>query len=158
MISKKEVIIRQAKKEILDPVWKSIMENKEYSLEERNIYLLMTEKFLNRLSLMNWYIILKFFKDKEGFSQINIAIRHLLQIYMEKSRGITTRNFWRVVNRNITIPAVSTDPGQLRHKYLPQRSLRRDREGGNRAVLPRTHQNNAMGSGSPGNDFLCTRQ
>ena len=86
MISKKESVIRQAKKEILDPVWKSIMENKEYSLEERNIYLLMTEKFLNRLSLMNWYIILKFFKDKEGFSQINIAIRHLLQIYMEKSR------------------------------------------------------------------------
>ncbi|MBQ0051004.1 MAG: hypothetical protein KBT11_02945 [Treponema sp.] len=86
MISKKEQSIRQAKKMILDPVWKSIMENKEYSLEERNIYLLMTEKFLNRLSLMNWYIILKFFKDQEGFSQINIAIRHLLQTYMEKSR------------------------------------------------------------------------
>ena len=64
----------------------------------------------------------------------------------------------RYTSCNITIPAVSTDPGQLRHKYLPQRSLRRDREGGNRAVLPRTHQNNAMGSGSPGNDFLCTRQ
>ncbi len=86
VISNKEIVVRQAKKVILDPVWKSIMENKEYSLEERNIYLLMTEKFLNRLSLMNWYIIIKFFKDKEGFSQINIAIRHLLQIYMEKSR------------------------------------------------------------------------
>ena len=68
---------------------------------------------------------------------------------------LTTLQKLRVV---IPIPAVSTDPGQLRHKYLPQRSLRRDREGGNRAVLPRTHQNNAMGSGSPGNDFLCTRQ
>lgn len=85
-ISKKEASVRQAKKEILDPVWKSIMENKEYSLEERNIYLLMTEKFLNRLSLMNWYIIMKFYSNKESFSQINIAIRHLLQIYMEKSR------------------------------------------------------------------------
>lgn len=86
IISKKEAVIRAAKKMILDPVWKSIMENKEYSLEERNIYLLMTEKFLNRLSLMNWYIIIKFFKDQEAFPQINIAIRHLLQTYMEKSR------------------------------------------------------------------------
>lgn len=86
MIAKKEGVIRQAKKEILDSIWKSIVENKEYSPEERNIYLLMTEKFLNRLSLLNWYIILKFFKDKESFAQISIAVRHLLQIYMEKSR------------------------------------------------------------------------
>ena len=77
--------VQLAKKEILDPVWKSLMENKDYSLEEKNIYLLMTEKFLNRLSLMNWYIITKFYRT-EGFSQINIAIRHLLQVYMEKSR------------------------------------------------------------------------
>ena len=64
---------------------KSVMENKDYSLEEKNIYLLMTEKFLNRLSLMNWHIITKFY-NTDGFSQINLAIRHLLQVYMEKSR------------------------------------------------------------------------
>ncbi|MDY2843021.1 MAG: hypothetical protein SOT81_03435 [Treponema sp.] len=86
IIAKKEATIRAAKKMILDPVWKSIMENKDYSLEERNIYLLMTEKFLNRMTLLNWYIILKFFKDQDAFAQINIAIRHLLQTYMEKSR------------------------------------------------------------------------
>lgn len=77
--------LKLAKKEILDPIWKSILENKEYSPEERNINLLMTEKFIDRLSLMNWYIINKFY-DTDGFPQINLAIRHLLQQYMEKSR------------------------------------------------------------------------
>lgn len=85
ILASQKTTVQLAKKEILEPVWKSIMENKEYSLEEKNIYLLMTEKFLNRLSLMNWYIITKFYKT-EGFSQINIAVRHLLQVYMEKSR------------------------------------------------------------------------
>ncbi|MDD5789163.1 MAG: hypothetical protein PUE30_01345 [Spirochaetia bacterium] len=85
ILASQKATVQLAKKEILDPVWKSLMENKEYSLEEKNIYLLMTEKFLNRLSLMNWYIITKFYRT-EGFSQINIAIRHLLQVYMEKSR------------------------------------------------------------------------
>lgn len=85
LLASQKTTVQLAKKEILDPVWKSLMENKEYSLEEKNIYLLMTEKFLNRLSLMNWYIITKFYRT-EGFSQINIAIRHLLQVYMEKSR------------------------------------------------------------------------
>lgn len=85
ILASQKSTVQLAKKEILEPVWKSIMENKEYSLEEKNIYLLMTEKFLNRLSLMNWYIITKFYKT-DGFSQINIAVRHLLQVYMEKSR------------------------------------------------------------------------
>ena len=85
ILASQKATVQLAKKEILDPVWKSLMENKDYSLEEKNIYLLITEKFLNRLSLMNWYIITKFYRT-EGFSQINIAIRHLLQVYMEKSR------------------------------------------------------------------------
>ena len=84
-LSQRQPIVNLAKKEILDPIWKSVMENKDYSLEEKNIYLLMTEKFLNRLSLMNWYILTKFYKT-DGFSRINLAIRHLLQVYMEKSR------------------------------------------------------------------------
>lgn len=86
ILSKQEVTIKAAKKMILDPVWKFIMENKEYTFEEKNIYLLMSEKFLNRMMLMNWYIIVKFFKDQEAFAQINVAVRHILQTYMEKSR------------------------------------------------------------------------
>ncbi|HBG65954.1 MAG TPA: hypothetical protein DDW78_05730, partial [Treponema sp.] len=61
-LAAKDNIIQQSRQTILEPVWKSIMANKDYSPEEKNVYLLMTEKFLNRLSLMNWFIITKFFK------------------------------------------------------------------------------------------------
>jgi hypothetical protein len=84
-LSNKEAIIQQARGDVLDPVWKSIMGDKNSSPEEKNIYLLMTEKFMNRLSLMNWYIILKFYKT-EGFVQITSVIRKLLAEYMEKSK------------------------------------------------------------------------
>ena len=84
-LANKDAAIQAARKEILDPIWKSIMENNEFSPEEKNIYLLMTEKFLNRLSLMNWYIITKFYKA-EGFAQMTVAIRHLLAEYMDKSK------------------------------------------------------------------------
>ena len=84
-LAKKDSVIQLARKDILDPIWKSIMENKEFTPEEKNIYLLMTEKFLNRLSLMNWYIITKFY-GAAGFSEITIAIRHLLAEDMDKSK------------------------------------------------------------------------
>ena len=45
----------------------------------------MTEKFLNRLNLMNWYIITKFYKT-EGFSQIMSILRQSLAQYMDKSK------------------------------------------------------------------------
>ena len=45
----------------------------------------MTEKYLNRLSLMNWYIITKFYKT-DGFGEILSAIRAKLAEYMDKSK------------------------------------------------------------------------
>ena len=84
-LSLKENVIQQSRQAILDPVWKGIMENKDYSPEEKNVYLLMTEKFLNRLSLMNWYIITKFYKQ-EGFAQIMSILRQALAEYMDKSK------------------------------------------------------------------------
>lgn len=81
----KDQIIGQVRKDILDPVWTSIRENKEYSIEEKNIYMLMTEKFMNRMSLMNWYIITLFHKS-ENFNEMINTIRNLLGQYMEKSR------------------------------------------------------------------------
>ncbi|MCR5123827.1 MAG: hypothetical protein K6B43_01355 [Treponema sp.] len=85
ILAKNTARVTLAKKAILDPVWKAIVANKNFSPEERNIYLLMSEKFLNRLSLMNWYVIILFFQQ-EGSEKINVVIRHLLQEYMEKSR------------------------------------------------------------------------
>ncbi|MBO7637542.1 MAG: hypothetical protein J6S91_01055 [Treponema sp.] len=84
-LAMKENIIQAARQSILEPVWKSIMSNKDYTPEEKNIYLLMTEKFLNRLSLMNWYIITKFYKA-DGFIQIMSVIRQSLASYMDKSK------------------------------------------------------------------------
>lgn len=84
LISKDEVIA-QTRSEILEPVWESIRNNKDYSIEEKNIYMLMTEKFMNRMSLQNWYVITLFHK-KEGFQDMIVAIRNILAQYMEKSR------------------------------------------------------------------------
>ncbi|MBQ5491792.1 MAG: hypothetical protein IIT68_07035 [Treponema sp.] len=84
-LSTKNQTIQNARQTILDPVWKGIMANRDYTPEERNIFLLMTEKYLNRLSLMNWYIITKFYKT-DGFGEILSAIRAKLAEYMDKSK------------------------------------------------------------------------
>ena len=84
-LSSKQTVIQTTRKTILDPIWNSIMSNKDYSAEEKNVYLLMSEKFLNRLGLMNWYIITTFHKN-EGANEMFISIRNLLNSYMEKSK------------------------------------------------------------------------
>lgn len=84
-LANKEDVIQKARKSILDPVWQSIMSNAELSPEEKNIYLLMSEKFLNRLCMMNWYILTKFYRS-EGFAQMGDVIRKLLDEYMERSK------------------------------------------------------------------------
>lgn len=85
ILQNKENIIQQTRRSILDPIWKSIMANNDYSAEEKNIYLLMSEKFMNRLGLMNWYIITLFYKS-DGANEMFIALRNLLSSYMEKSK------------------------------------------------------------------------
>ena len=85
ILQNKENIIQQTRRSILDPIWKSIMTNPDYSDEEKNIYLLMSEKFMNRLGLMHWYIITLFHKS-DGANEMFIAIRNLLSSYMEKSK------------------------------------------------------------------------
>ena len=85
ILSFKDNAIQQSRQAILEPVWKSIMSNTDYTPEEKNVYLLMTEKFLNRLSLFNWYVIVKFFK-KDGFSEMLAIIRQIISQYMEKSK------------------------------------------------------------------------
>lgn len=80
-----EKLINEARSEILKPIYDSILNDTNLTPEEKNVYLLMTEKFLNRLSLFNWYIIIKFFQ-KDGFSEILSSIRQMVQQYMEKSK------------------------------------------------------------------------
>lgn len=85
ILSTKNGLIEQTRKAILAPIWKAIISNKDYSPEEKNVYLLTSEKFMNRLGLMNWYIITKFSKD-ENYSELLSSIRSLLTRYMDKSK------------------------------------------------------------------------
>lgn len=84
-LSSKNAVIDQIRKTILTPIWKNVMTNKEYSPEEKNIFLLMSEKFINRLSLLNWHIFVLFYKD-ENFGEILSQTRKILSRYMDKSR------------------------------------------------------------------------
>ena len=85
ILSTKNGLIEQTRNAILAPIWKAIISNKDYSPEEKNVYLLTSEKFMNRLGLMNWYIITKFSKD-ENFSEMISSVRSLLTKYMDKSK------------------------------------------------------------------------
>ena len=85
ILSTKNGLIEQTRKAILAPIWKAIISNKDYSPEKKNVYLLTSEKFMNRLGLMNWYIITKFSKD-ENFSEMISSVRSLLTKYMDKSK------------------------------------------------------------------------
>ena len=68
----KDSVIQAKRKEILEPIWQSIQDNNDYSIEEKNIYMLMSEKFMNRMSLMNWYLITLFSKS-DGFEDMIIC-------------------------------------------------------------------------------------
>ena len=84
-LSNQEEVIAKARKAILDPLWHSIKENPDLTPEERNIFMLMTEKFLMRMSRLNWYVITKFY-NQTGFEEILRRINILLKDYMEKGR------------------------------------------------------------------------
>ena len=85
ILMNKDAVIGRTRTEILEPIWQSIRDNRDYSMEEKNIYMLMSEKFMNRMSLMNWYIITLFHKDP-GFNEMISSIRKLIGQYMEKSK------------------------------------------------------------------------
>ncbi len=116
-LSTKNALIDQIRKNILTPIWKNVMTNKEYSAEEKNIYLLMSEKFMNRLNLLNWHIFTLFHKD-EGFGELVSQTRMVLSRYMDKSRVadyISTMIMELALNSentNITKEAQNMYPGR----------------------------------------------
>lgn len=85
ILIKKDAVICETRKEILDPIWEGIQANKDYSIEEKNVYMLMSEKFMNRMSLMNWYVI-TLFHNADDFSDMIASIRQIVTAYMEKSK------------------------------------------------------------------------
>lgn len=85
VLKKNEKIIFEAKQEILSPLYTFINKNTSLLPEEKNIQLLLSEKFMNNLRPFTWFIITKF-KDADGFDSILRTIRSSLTEYMDKAK------------------------------------------------------------------------
>ncbi|MDR2898162.1 MAG: hypothetical protein LBU99_05035 [Spirochaetaceae bacterium] len=81
----KDALIADAQKQILKPVYERIAANDSLSPEEKNVMLLMAEKFITYLRPFCWYIILKFLRT-EGIEEMFSLIRSSLLEFMEKSK------------------------------------------------------------------------
>ncbi len=69
---------------ILNPIHEGIIRNTKYSASEKKLFMLMTEKFLNKMSYYIWYLLLLFSNDV-GFPQLITIIRLILTEYMPKT-------------------------------------------------------------------------
>lgn len=85
VLKKNEKTIYEAKQEILSPLYTFINKNSSLLPEEKNIQLLLSEKFMNNLRPFTWFIITKF-KDADGFDVILRTIRSSLTEYMDKAK------------------------------------------------------------------------
>lgn len=85
VLKKNEKLIYEAKQEILSPLYSFINKNTSLLPEEKNIQLLLSEKFMNNLRPFTWFIITKF-KDADGFENILRTIRSSLTEYMDKAK------------------------------------------------------------------------
>ncbi len=85
VLKKNEKIILAAKQEILSPLYTFINKNTSLLPEEKNIQLLLSEKFMNNLRPFTWFIITKF-RDADGFDSILRTIRSSLTEYMDKAK------------------------------------------------------------------------
>ena len=85
VLKKNEKVIEEAKQEILSPLYTFINKNTSLLPEEKNIQLLLSEKFMNNLRPFTWFIITKF-KEADGFETILRTIRSSLTEYMDKAK------------------------------------------------------------------------
>jgi len=85
VLKDKEKDITDIKHEILAPLYSYINKNSNLLAEEKNVQLLLSEKFLNNLRPFTWFIMSKF-KGSEGYEQLLKDVRSSLTEYMEKSK------------------------------------------------------------------------
>jgi hypothetical protein len=85
VLKEKEKVLLEIKQEILSPLYAYISKNSNLLPEEKNVQLLLSEKFLNNLRPFTWFIIAKF-KGSDGYDQLIKDIRTSLAEYMEKSK------------------------------------------------------------------------
>jgi hypothetical protein len=73
------------KQSILAPLHAYISKNSKLMPDEKNIQLLLSEKFLNNIRPFIWFIMAKF-RESDGYEGLVKEIRTSLMEYMEKSR------------------------------------------------------------------------
>ncbi len=77
--------IAEIKQSVLAPMYAFINKNSNLLPEEKNIQLLLSEKFLNTLRPFTWFIIAKF-HGADGYEALIKDIRTSLAEYMEKAK------------------------------------------------------------------------
>lgn len=85
VILEKAKDIEEIKQNILSPMYAFISKNSSLLAEEKNIQLLLSEKYLNNLRPFTWFIIAKF-KGSDGYDSLIKDIRTSLAEYMEKAK------------------------------------------------------------------------
>ncbi|HOX91746.1 MAG TPA: hypothetical protein PLC54_02405, partial [Spirochaetales bacterium] len=85
VIREKAKDIEEIKQNILSPMYAFISKNSSLLAEEKNIQLLLSEKYLNNLRPFTWFIIAKF-KGSDGYDSLIKDIRTSLAEYMEKAK------------------------------------------------------------------------
>ena len=85
ILAKNEKFIDDTRHEILAPLYDFINKNASLLPEEKNIQLLLSEKFLKNMRPFIWFILTKF-KDAPNFDAIIKTIRSALTEYMDKAR------------------------------------------------------------------------
>ena len=85
VLREKEKLLLEIKQEILSPMYAYISKNSSLLPEEKNVQLLLSEKFLNNLRPFTWFIVAKF-KGSDGYDQLIKDVRSSLSEYMEKSK------------------------------------------------------------------------
>jgi len=77
--------VAEIREELLSPLRAVITRNANLLPDEKNIQLFLSEKFLNNLRPVTWFILTKF-RGVEGYDDISRDLRASLALYMEKAR------------------------------------------------------------------------
>ena len=85
ILVKNEKFIHDTRHEILAPLYDFINKNASLLPEEKNIQLLLSEKFLMNMRPFIWFMLTKF-KDAPNFDAIIKTIRSSLSEYMDKAK------------------------------------------------------------------------
>ncbi len=78
-------IVDEVKQDILNPVISRINTNASLLPAEKNIYLFLSEKYLEKLRPFIWFILSRF-KGSSEYHNLLSNLRNILQNYMEKSK------------------------------------------------------------------------